>query len=81
MVVKEVLTIKTTAKDTGTMIRKAMLMEDHPRGGQAKICGTYADLVGTENAGVQIFSMVLQIFSMMHLGKIFLIEMLLECSY
>ena len=50
-------------------------------GGQAKICGTYADLVGTENAGVQIFSMVLQIFSMMHLGKIFLIEMLLECSY
>ena len=51
------------------------------RGGQAKICGTYADLVGTENAGVQIFSMVLQIFSMMHLGKIFLIEMLLECSY
>ena len=54
----------------------------HTRGGgQAKICGTYADLVGTENAGVQIFSMVLQIFSMMHLGEIFLIEMLLECSY
>ena len=37
-----------------------------PRGGQAKICGTYADLVGTEKAEMQIFSMVLQIFSMMH---------------
>ena len=37
-----------------------------PRGGQAKICGTYADLVGTKKAGLQIFSMVLQIFSMMH---------------
>ena len=32
------------------------------RGGQAKICGRYADLVGTKSAGLQIFSMVLQIF-------------------
>ena len=37
-----------------------------PRGGQAKICGTYADLVGTEKAEMQIFSMVMQIFSMVH---------------
>ena len=35
-------------------------------GGQAKICGTYADLVGTEKAEMQIFLMVLQIFSMVH---------------
>ena len=63
------------------MVTQRHLIREKGRGGQAKICGTYADLVGTENAGVQIFSMVLQIFSMMHLGKIFLIEMLLECSY
>ena len=37
-----------------------------PRGGQAKICGAYADLVGTQKAQMHIFSMVLQIFSMMH---------------
>ena len=36
------------------------------RGGQAKICGRYADLVGTKKANLQIFSMVLQIFSMVH---------------
>ena len=35
-------------------------------GGQAKICGRYADLVGTKKADLQIFSMVLQIFSMVH---------------
>ena len=33
-----------------------------PRGGQAKICGRYADLVGTKKAKLQIFSMVLHIF-------------------
>ena len=33
------------------------------RGGQAKICGRYADLVGTKKTDLQIFSMVLQIFS------------------
>ena len=36
------------------------------RGGQAKICGRYADLVGTKKAVLQIFSMFLQIFSMVH---------------
>ena len=39
-------------------------------GGQAKICGTYADLVGTKKADLQIFSLVLQIFSMRHNGEI-----------
>ena len=32
------------------------------RGGQAKICGRYADLVGTKKACLHIFSMVLHIF-------------------
>ena len=27
-------------------------------GGQAEICGTYADLVGTKKANMQIFSIV-----------------------
>ena len=39
-------------------------------GGQAKICGRYADLVGTKKADLQIFSLVLQIFSMRHNGEI-----------
>ena len=36
------------------------------KGGQAKICGRYADLVGTKMYGLQIFSMRLQIFSNMY---------------
>ena len=43
-------------------------------GGQAKICGRYADLVGTKKARLQIFSMVLQISSMMHLVKQFYLK-------
>ena len=36
------------------------------RGGQANTCGRYADLVGTKMNGLQIFSMGLQIFSIMY---------------
>ena len=39
------------------------------RGGQAKICGAYADLVGTKMYGLQIFSMGLQIFSIMYFNQ------------
>ena len=48
---------------------------DHPRGGQANICRTYADLVGTKMYRLQIFSMGLQIFSMMYFKlKLFLLK-------
>ena len=38
-------------------------------GGQAIICGTYADLVGTKMYGLLIFSMGLQIFSIMYFNQ------------
>ena len=46
--------------------RKGLNLVKTCEGVQAKFCGRYADLVGTKKAGLQIFSMVLQIFSVMH---------------
>ena len=44
------------------------------RGGQAKICGRYADLVATKKADLRTFSMVWHIFSMMHQREIMIIS-------